>query len=283
MKTTTILLSAFLFWGVALMSLFAEDSVSAPVEKPAPGKQVAATVELPASTSTWDYGKERMKRIGDPRPVDSSKNETVRYWIFLPTDYEKLAEAGGAPLLLFLHGAGERGDSMQELEKVKIHGPTKRLAREPEFAQKFPAVVVSPQCKNNYAWSPSQLMLLLDHIEKNFKIDKNRIYVSGISMGGFGTWMCLNESPTRFAAAAPVCGGALTDWAPKLIDIPIWNFHGDKDGAVPFSFSQNMVDALKKAGGKKVVFTIYEGAGHDVWTSTYENRLFYDWLFSHAQ
>jgi predicted peptidase len=124
-------------------------------------------------------------------------------------------------------------------------------------------------------------MLLLDHIEKNYCIDKNRIYITGISMGGFGTWMCLNEAAKRFTAAAPICGGAKPEWAEKLTEIPIWNFHGNKDKVVPFLKSQNIVEAVKKAGGKKIIFTIYEGGEHDVWTRTYDNQLLYDWLFSH--
>jgi predicted peptidase len=247
-------------------------------ETPSPGKQVVQSIELPASTSTWDYGKEGISRIGELRPLDTSKTETVRYWLFLPADYETQAQTNGSPLLLFLHGAGERGNSPEDIAIVKVHGPPKLLDN-PEFKKKFPCVTVSPQCKNNFAWSPAQLSLLLDHIEKNYKIDKSRIYVTGISMGGFGTWMCLNEMPKRFAAAAPICGGAKLEWAEKFTEIPIWNFHGNKDGAVPFSMSQKIVEAVKKAGGKKILFTVYEGGGHDVWTQTYNNQLLYDWLF----
>ena len=248
-------------------------------EETVPGRQVVRSVELPASTSTWDYGREKMKNIGEPRPVDDSKRDTVRYWLYLPLDYDKQAEGDGTPLLLFLHGAGERGDRPEEIDKVKVHGPPKLLDR-PEFQKNWPCVTVSPQCKHNFAWSPEQLMLLLDHIEKEFRIDKNRIYVTGISMGGFGTWMCLHDSPKRFAAGAPICGGAKPEWAKAVKDIPIWNFHGDQDGAVPFALSQGIVDAIKAAGGCSIIFTVYGGAGHDVWTRTYDNRLLYDWLFS---
>jgi len=244
---------------------------------PAPGKQVAQSVELPASTSTWVFGRGGIEQIGEPRPLDMSKTDTVRYWLFLPTDYEAQAEAGGAPLLLFLHGAGERGDAPEEIGKVKVHGPP-RLLENPEFAKNFPCITVSPQCKNNFAWSPAQLMLLLDHVEKNFKIDKSRVYVTGLSMGGFGTWMCLNEAPQRFAAAAAICGGAKLEWAENLIDIPIWAFHGDQDMVVPVGLSRTMVDAIRKAGGGRVLLTIFEGVGHDSWTPTYANQLFFDWM-----
>ena len=248
-------------------------------EQPTPGKQVVQNVELPASTSTWDIARDGVRTIGEPRPLDESKTDTLHYWFFLPTDYEAQALSGGAPLLLFLHGAGERGDeSGADIAKVKIHGPP-RLLDTPEFAKNFPCVTVSPQCKNNFAWSPAQLMLLLDHIEKNYKIDKSRIYVTGLSMGGFGTWMCLNESPNRFAAAAPICGGAKPEWGEKLTGTPIWIFHGDKDPVVVLAFAKRMVEAVQKAGGKKILLTVYEEVGHDSWTQTYDNQLFYDWLF----
>jgi len=253
-------------------------SFSAEITIPTPGKQVVQSVELPASTSTWVPGREGIGLIGEPRPLDETRRETVRYWLFLPTDYEAQAQSGGAPLLLFLHGAGERGDAPEDIARVKAHGPP-RLLGNPEFARNFPAVTVSPQCKSGYAWSPAQLMLLLDHIEANFTIDKSRVYVTGLSMGGFGTWMCLNEAPQRFAAAAAICGGANPEWAERLVDIPIWVFHGDGDRVVTLDRSQVIVDAIRAAGGKNVLFTIYEGGGHDSWTQTYDNQLLYDWMF----
>jgi predicted esterase/flagellar basal body-associated protein FliL len=202
----------------------------------------------------------------------------VRYWLFLPTNYEAQAQSSGAPLLLFLHGAGERGNEPADIDKVKTHGPP-LLLDDADYAKNFPCITVSPQCKNGFAWSPAQMMLLLDHIEKNYKVDKSRIYVTGLSMGGFGTWMCLNESPKRFAAAAPICGGAKAEWAEKLTDIPTWVFHGDKDNVVVPALSERMVEAVQKAGGKKIVLTLYEGEGHDSWTRTYNNQMLFDWMF----
>ena len=244
-------------------------------EQPTPGKQTVQIIKLPASTSTWNIERDGIRTIGEPRPLDESKTDTLRYWFFLPADSESQAKM---PLLLFLHGAGERGDeSGADIAKVKIHGPP-RLLDTPEFAKNFPCVTVSPQCKNGFAWSPAQLMLLLDHIEKNYKIDKNRIYITGLSMGGFGTWMCLNESPNRFAAAAPICGGAKPEWAEKLTGTPIWIFQGDKDPVVVRAFADRMAEAIQKAGGKKILLTVYEGVGHDSWTQTYDNQLFFDWM-----
>jgi len=250
---------------------------------PAPGGQVVQRVELPASTSVWSWGagqpRGTLEQIGEPRPLDTTKTDIVHYWLFLPTNYETQAQTGGAPLLLFLHGAGERGnESGAEIAKVKIHGPPKLLDT-PAFAKNFPCVTISPQCKTGYAWSPAQLLLLLDHVESNYTIDKSRVYVTGLSMGGFGTWMCLNESPTRFAAAAPICGGAKSDWAEKLVNVPIWAFHGDQDFLVTLDKTANIVNAIRKAGGTKIIFTVYEGIGHDSWTQTYNNQLLYDWLF----
>ncbi|MGL4941999.1 MAG: prolyl oligopeptidase family serine peptidase [Thermoguttaceae bacterium] len=248
-------------------------------DEPQLGKQLARSIELPASTSTWDFGRDNLHLIGEPRPLDESKTDTLRYWLFLPHDYTEQAASGGAPLFLFLHGAGERGDTEADLDKVKVHGPPKLLDGD-SFAQKWPCVTVAPQCKNGFCWSPAQLRLLLDAIEKEFTIDKSRIYVSGISMGGFGTWMCLNESPTRFAAAAPICGSAKPEWGAGLTDVPIWAFHGNADFVVPLAGMQKIVDAIRDAGGERVIFSIYDGVGHDSWTATYNNQLFYDWMWN---
>lgn len=246
--------------------------------EPKPGTQTVQGVELPASTSTWKDWQD----IGTPRPVDSSKTEMLRYWFYLPKDYEKQAAQGGAPLFLFLHGAGERGNQPTDIGKVKVHGLPKLVEQE-EFAKNWRCITVSPQCKNGYAWSPAQLMLLLDHIEKNYKVARNQIYVSGLSMGGFGTWMCLAEAPKRFAAAMPICGGAKPEWAEKYLDIPIWDFHGTKDPVVPFALSETIVNAVKEKGGTKINLTAYEGGGHDAWTQTYENPKVYEWLLSNVK
>ena len=252
--------------------------VSLFADMPKPGMQVVQSIVLPASTSTWKKDED----IGIPRPLDVSKTETIYYWLFLPLNYETQSQSGGVPLLLFLHGRGEWGDADgTEIAKVKMHGPPRRL-EEPEFAKDFPCITVSPQCKTGFAWSPDQMMLLLDHIEQHYKIDKNRVYITGLSMGGFGTWMCLNNSPNRFAAAAPICGGADVEWAKNLTHIPIWTFHGDQDQIVKVDQSQRIVDAIRKTGSRKVLLTIYKGEGHDSWTRTYDNQLLFDWLFQQS-
>ncbi len=253
------------------------EAVAVPQSQPL-GQLVLTSCELPQSTSVWD-AKKGVADLGIPKPVDHDHTEKVDYWVFLPNDYKEAGQGPGSPLLLFLHGAGERGNNT---ELVKVHGPPKLLngPQNEKCRQDWPFLTVAPQCKAGYCWSPGQLLLLLDEVEKRYHIDKSRVYVTGISMGGFGTWMLLNENASRFAAAAPVCGGGDPAWAPKMVDTPIWDFHGDADGLVPLDFSQRMIDALEKADAKEVKLTVYPGVGHDSWTQTYVNPELYRWFLS---
>jgi predicted peptidase len=191
----------------------------------------------------------------------------MSYLIYLPPDYPQ-HEAW--PLLLFLHGAGERGD---DLELVKLHGPPKLIAE----GKEFPFVVISPQCPADESWQAVNLTALLDDVVSKYRIDERRMYVTGLSMGGFGTWSLACHTPHRFAALAPICGGGETFRTDKLVDIPTWVFHGAKDDVVALQRSQEMVDALKQQGGN-VRFTIYPDAEHDSWTATYDNPDLYRWL-----
>lgn len=189
------------------------------------------------------------------------------YLIYLPENYD---EKEKWPLMLFLHGAGERGDN---LDLVTVHGPPKLIKN----GKQFPFIVVSPQCPKEQLWQPVELTALLNDIEKNYKVDKDRIYVTGLSMGGFGTWSLAAYTPYRFAALVPICGGGEKFWVKKIKHVPIWVFHGAKDGAVPLERSQTLVDVLKKEKAD-VSFTIYPEAGHDSWTETYNNPELYEWL-----
>ncbi|WP_339729457.1 prolyl oligopeptidase family serine peptidase [uncultured Gimesia sp.] len=189
------------------------------------------------------------------------------YLIYLPKDYDQKEKW---PLVLFLHGAGERGDN---LDLVTVHGPPKLVKN----GKPFPFIVVSPQCPKGQLWQPVELTALLDEIEKKYHVDKDRIYVTGLSMGGFGTWALAAHTPYRFAALIPICGGGEKFWVKKIKHVPIWVFHGAKDGAVPLERSQSLVDVLKKANAD-VSFTIYPDAGHDSWTETYDNPKVYEWL-----
>ena len=204
------------------------------------------------------------------------KQITVKldYLLFLPEGYAK-DEAKRWPLILFLHGAGERGS---DVNKVKIHGPPKIV----EGKKDFPFIVVSPQCPENAWWEPFRLLALLDAIQAAYRVDPDRVYLTGLSMGGFGTWELAGRAPQRFAAIAPICGGGNPAMVRRMKDLPTWVFHGDKDPVVPVQMSDDMVEAMKKAGAE-VKYTRYEGFGHDSWTKTYENPELYDWLLSHRR
>ncbi len=190
----------------------------------------------------------------------------MKYLLQLPSGHEQQA----FPLLLFLHGAGERGD---DLEMVKKHGPPKLI----EAGQQLPFIVVSPQCPAGRWWEPVELAALLDEIVEKYKVDEDRIYVTGLSMGGFGTWALAAYQPKRFAAIVPICGGGEPFRTRLFSQVPAWVFHGAKDNVVPLERSQVMVDAMKTAGGN-VKFTIYPEAGHDSWTESYSNPELYEWL-----
>lgn len=195
-----------------------------------------------------------------------------RYLLSKPEGYEA-DKAKKWPLVVFLHGSGERG---ADLELLKKHGPPKLLAA----GQKFPAVVVSLQCEPKQIWNPHGVKAVTDHIMKKERIDPKRVYLTGISMGGFGTWETAMEYPDTYAAILPICGGAGVRWvmAERIAKLPCWIFHGDKDAAVPVEFSQKIYGALKKLNAP-VQLTIYPGVGHDSWTQTYDNPDVWKWLF----
>ena len=202
-----------------------------------------------------------------PAELDRTIKVTMKYLIYLPKDYD---QKDSWPLMLFLHGSGERGDN---LDRVKQHGPPKLVCE----GKQFPFIVVSPQCPNGESWEPFKLSTLLDEITEKYKVDQDRIYLTGLSMGGFGTWALAAHTPNRFAAIVPICGGGDPSRARRIVRIPTWVFHGGKDGTVPLENSQKMVDALKKAGGDPK-FTIYPDAGHDSWTQAYNTPELYEWL-----
>ncbi len=206
----------------------------------------------------------------------------------------KVEEGKTYPLVIFLHGAGERGtDNKAQLR----HGIQDIIKL---GAEKHPFFMLVPQCPNGKKWvevdwgaashtMPEQLSVpftllfeLLGKIEKENPIDQKRIYIMGISMGGFGTWDAISRFPDKFAAAVPVCGGADTAQAPKLVKIPIWVFHGGNDNTVKTQRSRDMVEALKKAGGDPK-YTEYPGVGHNSWTQTFSNPEVIEWIFSQSK
>jgi predicted peptidase len=200
----------------------------------------------------------------------------LRYLLFLPQDYGTNPDKKW-PLILFLHGAGERGNN---LERVKKHGVPKIVERRPDF----PFIVLSPQCPDEATWWDHHLTLkaLLDEIMVKYAVDVHRIYLTGLSMGGYGTWSMAMAYPKLFAAIAPICGGGFPDFVSELKHVPVWAFHGAEDDVVKLEVSQRMVDALRACGGN-VRFTVYPGVGHDSWTQTYDNPELYEWFLQHTR
>ncbi len=197
-----------------------------------------------------------------------------RYITNLPADYEA-DKVKRWPLIIFLHGSGERGT---DIKRVGKHGPP-MLARKGKLQQ---FIVISPQCDPGKWWTPFKVIDILDEVLAKYRIDADRVYLTGLSMGGYGTWHTASYAPERFAAAAPICGGGPPHKAHRMKGVPTWCFHGDADKAVPISRSDEMVNALTKAGGK-VKYTVYPGVGHDSWTESYDNDLLYQWFLANKR
>jgi len=200
-----------------------------------------------------------------------TRRVAYRYLLYLPGAYADDASRRW-PLVLFLHGSGERGD---DLEAIKRHGPPKLLASRDDF----PAVVVSPQCPEGEFWDARALVALLDDVTRRLRVDPDRVVVTGLSMGGRGTWNLAMTAPDRFAAIAPICGGAIPDRACRLRDVPVRAYHGAKDAVVPLLESRTVVDAVKACGGDAEL-VVYPGATHDAWSATYADPAFWEWLLS---
>jgi predicted peptidase len=197
------------------------------------------------------------------------------YLLYLPRGYGEKEKKW--PMILFLHGAGERGD---DLAKVKAHGPAKIV----EAGKDLPFIVVSPQCPAKQWWPAKVevLMGLLDEIEEKYDVDPQRFYLTGLSMGGYGSWSLAAMYPDRFAAVVPICGGGMPYLGRNFKNLPVWAFHGAKDEVVPLQRSQEMVDAINAAGGNAKL-TVYPDAGHDSWTETYDNPELYEWFLRHRR
>ena len=242
MKSTIASITFIALLTSALSGLWAEDAL-----KPVPGKQVEASFK-------------------------TSDGASVGYLLYLPKDYDP---AKKSQMILFLHG---RGESYGPLSLVAKWGPPRYAARGDEL----PYVLVSPQCPGDDSWNkPTQqkrLVELLEHIVKTYSIDEQHICLTGLSMGGYGSWRLAADHPQRFSAVVPVCGGGDPADAEKLKDLPIWVFHGDQDRAVPFQRSVEMVEAIKKAGGTKIRFTSLEHVGHNCWSATYATPEVFDWI-----
>ncbi|MEM1135393.1 MAG: PHB depolymerase family esterase [Bacteroidota bacterium] len=198
----------------------------------------------------------------------------VKYYLYLPEGYENSQEQ--FPLLLFLHGGGESGDSLQLVLK---HGIPKLIAA----GKKFPFIVLSPQNPGKKKfWDDVVVNELLDKIIATHKVDKNRIYATGMSRGAYGTWRLAMQHPDKFAAIAPVCGAVPASYAMWIKHIPTWVFHGAKDPVIAVSESADIVEHINRLGGDAKL-TVYSDAGHNAWTATYNNPELYEWLLSHTK
>lgn len=210
-----------------------------------------------------------------------TRTNQLDYLLYLPRNFGA-DPSQQWPLVLFLHGAGERGN---DLQKVAVHGPPK-LA---QAGREFPFILVSPQCPEGQVWDDAVLIGLLDELQAKYRVDPKRVYATGLSMGGYGTWALALRHPERFAAVAPVCGGGeriralLPSQQDALKTLGVWAFHGGKDNVVALSESERMVDAFKKAGVKDIRLTVYPEAGHDSWTQAYNEPTFFDWLLQHSR
>jgi predicted peptidase len=207
------------------------------------------------------------------------KDEEFHYRVLRPA---KIEEGRKYPLVVFLHGAGERGDDNQAQLKY-----FPEMMAQPEYREKYPCFVIAPQCREGKSWSgfgrrrnreasdanePSdQLKVVMQILEthiKNEPIDTKRIYLTGLSMGGYGSWDWAAREPDRFAAVVPICGGGDESKADRLVKLPIWAVHGDEDEAVPVERTRTMIAAIKKAGGNPK-YTELKGVGHNSWTPAY--------------
>lgn len=242
-----------------------------------------------AGTLTATLFAETVQELTTPEVFKTPSGETLSYRLYLP---KNVPADKKLPLVLFLHGAGERGsDNSSQLK----HGVMSLIRH--GITANDPAILLVPQCSNGMQWVsvpwaakshtmpaqpslPMKLALALVHEKlSQLPVDPLRVYVTGVSMGGYGTWDAIQREPGLFAAAMPICGGGDTACAPAIKHIPLWIFHGDKDGAVPVERSRDMFNALK-ACGSAAQYREYPGAGHDVWTRTYADPAVLTWFFA---
>ncbi|MCL2517172.1 MAG: prolyl oligopeptidase family serine peptidase [Oscillospiraceae bacterium] len=219
------------------------------------------------------------------------KFDDLVYRLHVPEDYEDVKY----PVLIFLHGSGERGsDGLNHMFMPRYFAD--------RYFYDYPSIYIAPQCPweeqwVNWNWTlgdystddvpesnalQTVYKIILDVIEK-YNADINRIYITGYSMGGYGTWDMITRHTELFAAAVPICGGGDSSKAELLIDLPIWNFHGDSDYIVPISGSDLIAERMYEIGADKFLYTIYKRGGHDAWSPTYSNAEVWDWLYSQTK
>jgi predicted peptidase len=222
-------------------------------------------------------------RTGENVPGECSwtnpRRGKTEYLYYLPKEYQADSTKKW-PLMLFLHGAGERGS---DLSRITVHGPLKLTQQ----GKEFPFIIIAPLCPKGEAWQNEALLRMLDHAKERFRVDPDRVYLTGLSMGGYGAWKLGIGYPELFAALIPICGGAdpidsiIRESPAKdaaLRALPIWAFHGAKDPIVPLSESERSMAYLKHWNCTNTRLTVYPEADHNSWSQTYENPEVFDWM-----
>lgn len=207
--------------------------------------------------------------------IEEVKDKSINYeyLIYYPEGYKKDKQKK-YPLLMYLHGRSIRG---RDLEKVKSYGVIYEIIR----GLKIDFIVVAPQCQTH--WENDKLIEVLDHAEKNYRVDKRKVYLTGMSMGGYGAWYLAGGHPDRFAAVAPVAGGGKLSDIEDLKSMPHWVFHGVQDKPVPVEESRKMVKALKKAGNKKVKYSEYKNWDHGDAIAAFAMDELYEWFLTYER
>jgi predicted peptidase len=275
-----LLMAAIVGLSVFLISEMGPPLVEAWQNRPQPGVQVRQQSEVEIkSHNTVDSNNTNSNDAHSNRGHDANDKTPVNYLLYLPQDYYK-DRTKKWPLVVFLHGSGERGNDLELVRSVGLPNVIEQ-SESSDVAdmvhKRF--IFVSPQCPSDTSWMPEIVVGLVDTIVKSYAVDPDRVYLTGFSMGGFGTWATAGQYPEPFAAIAPLAGGGNVDQAERLKTLPIWAFHGGKDETVPMKSSETMVEAVKKCGGN-VQFTIYPEAGHGICDVTYKSPKFYEWLLA---
>lgn len=202
------------------------------------------------------------------------KRVHYRYLLFLPASYATGKEKR-FPLILFLHGAGERRGGLEVLRDL---GPMAYAVK----TKDFPFIVAAPKCPEGRDWDPDALGALLDDLQARLRVDPKRVYLTGFSMGGAGTWELAMEQSSRFAAVAPVCGRAIPLLAGNLWRTPVHAFHGEDDDVVPLSNSRDMIELLRGMGNRDANLTVFPGEKHEIWGRVYSDPGLYQWFLQHS-
>ncbi len=260
-----LVIVAILLAGVAA---FAQPATTRPAVEVPPGAEL---VEPKADDTKYMPEGEAMRQS---TATYEGEGGSLDYLVAVPADYDADAEKAW-PLVIFLHGSGERGD---EVELVAAWGPPK-LAK---AGAAIPAIVVSPQCPAG-SWWPREIEALdglLGQVESNYRVDADRIYLTGLSLGGFGSVAWAAAEPERFAAVAPICGGGNPEQAKAMAAVPTWFFHGTEDTAVPYMNSVELYNAMRQADADHVKLTLYDGVDHFSWIPAYADPRLWEWMFS---